>query len=345
MQTTDEAIETDMDAGTGTEQTVAEDNGLCHTDVESPDNSAAGLNDVPVYDPYELSKHSDESGQDTNSKPPRKFNTPLFVIISAVFCILLCKSCDRLITHPSELVLGSPPGAFVDEGELQIQNERVKHDVDLFYECLNSIIFGREPDKQVERFINNKYGTLKDNDQKCVDLLKIFTEAQKEFIIIFVDYGGAWANSGALAIYFDNWDREHDKRGWDELVNEAEAANSLLAKGVAEHERKYLTKIEEIIGKQNKKWLRTVRETFMQAFSTEVPAYAKLISLRSDEVKMLKSLVELYEQADKIEEKGGQLVFKDEALADKEKKAWQAIDKAEKEIIKLVEDARAKVKQ
>ena len=344
MQTIDETIEQDMDVGTEIEQPVTEGNGLCHKSAVNTDNSDAGLNDVPVYDPYELSKHSDESGQDTNPKPQRKFNTLLFVIISAVVCVLLCRTCDRLIIHPSEFVLGSPPGTFVDEGELQIQNERLRHDVDLFYECLNNIILGKEPDKQIDRFVNNKYGALKDEEQKCVDLLEMFAAAQKEFIKIFVDYGGAWTNSGALAIYSDNWDREHDKRTWGDLVNEAEVANSLLAKGVAEHERKYLAKIEGIIGMQNKKWLRTLHNAFMRGFSTEVSTYAKLISLRSDEVKMLKSLVELYGQAGNFEEKDGQLVFKDDALADKEKKAWQAIDKAEKDIIKLVADAKAKVK-
>lgn len=340
MQTTDEAIETDMDAGTETRHTVAGDIGLCHKDSESPDNSAAVLNDVPVCDPYELSKHSDNSGQDANSKPPRKFNTLIFVIISAVCCILLCKSCDRFITHPSEFVLGSPPGAFVDKRELQIQNERMKYDVDLFYECLNNIILGREPDKQVERFTNNRYVALKDCDRKCVALLKIFTEAQKEYVKLFVEYGEAWNNSGELAIYGVTWDRENDKRGWDDLVNEAEAAVNALTKGVSEHKRKYFAKIETIIGMRNKEWLKNVCDTYMVGFDS-----SKIISIRSDGVNTLKSLVELYGQTDEVEEKDGKLVFKDDALAEKEKKAWQAIDKSEKEMIKLIEDVRAVIKQ
>ena len=345
----DEVRDSDKAVGAEVGQTVTEgSNPSRNEEVAKSEGSEDVCSDSVVYDPYELSRNADKPSHDASAKSKRKFNTVLFLVISAVFCVLLCKSCDRLITHPSEFVLGSPPGAFVNEGELEIQNARMRHDVDLFYECLNNIILGREPDKQVERFINNKYGTLKDSDQKCVDLLKVFTEAQKEYVKIFLDFGVAWTNSGELAIYFDTWDREHDKRGWDDLVKEAEAAVNALTKGVSEHERKYLVKIEGIIGMRNKKWLKNVRETFMLGF-----ACSKLISIRTDEVNILKSLVELCNQnADKVEERDGRIVFKDDTLPEKQMKAWQAIDKDEKEIAKLLDDAmkmveaaRAKVKQ
>ena len=335
MQTINEARKVDMATSAEIGQPVTE--GLDPCENEDVANSE-DFEEV-IYDPYKLSRKTDEPIPDTSTEPKRKFNTVLFLFISSAFCILLCKSCDRLITHPSELVLGSPPGAFVDEGELQIQNARMRHDVDLFYECLYNIIWWREPNKQVERFVNAKYGTLRDNDQKCVDLLKMFVDAKKEFVKLFADYCVAWTNSGALAIYVDSWDREHDKRTWDDLVKEAEAANNALTKGISEHERKYLEKIDGIIG-MRKKWLKTVRETFMQGFEC-----SKFTSMRTDEVNILKSLVGLYGQTDKIEEKDGQMIFKDDAFAEKEKKAWQAIDKYEKEIIKMVEDASTKVKQ
>ncbi len=291
-----------------------------------------------VYDPYELSRPRCEPRSGTSGQPRQKFNTTLFVIISAVVCILMCRSCDRYLTHPSEFVLGSPPGAFVDEGRLERENARVTHDVNLFYKCLDGILEMNNPEKQVERFVNNKYGVLKENDQKCVELLKIFVEAGEEYRRLFSDYAVAWTNSGALAIYWDNWDSEHDKREWPDLIKDAEAAQTSLVTGLHEFEKRSLAKIEKIIGahKDDKAWLERMHKAFMNGMSSRVFPVKQLLAIRSKEVDTLISLAELYQaNHDKMEEKDGRMIFTDEGLSAVEKKAWAILDKEEKDIAEL----------
>ena len=300
--------------------------------VSAPVEDNAG--EAFVYDPYELSRPRCEPESGTSEQPRQKFNTTLFVIVSAVVCILMCRSCDRYLTHPSEFVLGSPPGAFVDEGQL----EREAHDANLFYTCLNGIFETKNPEKQVERFVNNKYGALRGNDQKCVELLKIFVEAGEEYGRLFSDYAVAWTNSGALAIYWDNWDSEHDKREWPDLIKDAEAAQTSLVTGLHEYEKRNLAKIEKIIGthKDDKAWLERMHNVFMDRMSSRFFPVKQLLAIRSKEVDALISLAELYQvNHDKLEEKDGRMVFTDESLSAVEKKAWATLDKGEKDIADL----------
>ena len=311
---------------------------------EDVENSVAShVEDKPeedfIYDPYELSRRRDESNGCASGQPRQKFNVILFVVISTVVCVLMCRSCNRFMTHPSEFVLGSPPDAFVHDGQLERQDERVTHDVNLFYECLGGIIGLKNPEKQIERFINNKYGVLKKTDRKCVELLKMFVVAGEECRRLFADYAVAWTNSGALAIYCDNWNSEHDKREWADLVKDAETTQNLLATGIHAFEKKNLEKIEKIIGthKGDKAWVERMKNIFMNEMSSEAFPVKQFLIMRSNQVDVLVSLVELYRvNRDKIKEVEGQMIFTDEALSKEEKDAWNMLDKGEKDIANLL---------
>lgn len=314
--------------------------------VVSESSSESGRGEEFFYDPYKLSNQGGGSTSDDEVKPRRKFNSLLFVVISVVVCVLLGKSCDWHLTRPSELVLGSSPGAHVDEGGLiKIANERIKrikHDDDLFYECLNDILDEKDPDTQVERFLETRYRVLQEVDSKYVGLLELFGSARKEYDKLFSDYDVVWTNSGGLAIHCEDWNREHDARQWKDLVDDAVAAQRALVNGLSAFEEKYQAKIGQVIGTQerSRKWLKNMQDLFATRLGRESPSVKQYLDIRANEIKSLMSLVELYQaNADKVKEKDGKLTFEDPVLQEKAKTFWELLDKDETSMSDLFGDS------
>lgn len=197
-----------------------------------------GQGDAVPLDPIRLS-HCDETRGKSEMKQ-QKSKSIFWFVIAAAFCVISCKSCSRIMTHPSEFVLGSPPGAYRDAGQLEKRQKDVSYDVDLFWKCLRHVLQGKEPHTQASEFNRENRGTFGKRVVTCVKIIETFNEAHEELVSNLGQYVNAWTNTGALVIY-PELAAQDERRSWRELIADAASAQERLEESLRLSSAKFVS--------------------------------------------------------------------------------------------------------
>lgn len=233
-------------------------------------------------------------------------------------------------------------GRFPPFGRRLTMHELIRRDTKLLSDCIDCVLAGKDVDSQVERFEKNHSKHVYWGGFHPEELIRLFGDANQEFMKVYKDYSKAWENSAGLAMDSRNWDSDHDERSWYDLIAEAKKVQGDFRRNISEFANKYVEKLSEMdFGLQD---LQNGREMklgtigfFLKNRSLEAKWLRELFGLRNDQLNGLQELATIYKENErKIKEEDDVLVFNDEKLNDMAQSIFDRLYDDEKKIIDLL---------